>query len=157
MEAVVLLFMGAAVWWYRPTKWRVVSEEAVVEEIEETEANKRREVVEVVTPEGRVTMRRRGDAFEYWAARSMAYKYLDPVARRHAMLYGGDYTKLERATVKEVKVEGVAGVFASLKTYGRREVCKEINKYKWLGREEEVVERKPARAVSFADFKNKKE
>ena len=160
--AAIAVFMGAAWWWHRPKTWRVPTyEEAFpldLQEVEETEENKVDRVVVEMTPEGKVKMRRTGDVFEYWAPRAMVYRYLEPVARKHVLVYGGNYTKLERATEKEVSAnaEGKNGVFASFKTYGkRREVCKEINQYRWLGKEEVKMLRVEPKRVSFADFKNK--
>lgn len=158
--AAISLLMGAAWWWYRPKRWRLPTYEEHfpldVQDVEETAENKAEGVVVVETPEGKVKMRRTGEVFEYWAARAMAYRYLEPVARKHVLVHGGKYTKLEKATVTEVAAQQ-KGVFASFKTYGKRqEVSKAINRYRWLGKEETKMVRVEARAVSFSDFKNKK-
>ena len=158
--AAIAVFMGAAWWWHRPKTWRVPTyEEAFpldLQEVEETEENKVDRVVVEMTPEGKVKMRREGYVFEYWAARAMAYRYLEPVARKHVLVYGGNYTKLENATEKEVSPVEAKGVFASFKTYGKRQmVHKEINQYRWLGKEEVKMLRVEPRRVSFSDFKNK--
>ena len=159
MEIAIVL-MGAAWWWHRPKGWRVPTYEESypldLKEVEETPENREAGVVVEDTPEGRVKMRREGGVFEYWAHRAMAYRYLEPVARKHVLLYGGTYAKLENATVKEVgdAKEG-RSVFVTLKTTKRREVCKEINRYRWMGKETEDVTKMVARDVTFAAFKNK--
>jgi hypothetical protein len=155
MEVAILL-MGVAVWWYRPTKWRKPTYEEAYPLTEaaptETPENLAAEVVEESTPEGRVKMKRKGETFEYWAPRAMAYRYLEPVARKHVLLYGGDYVPLEKAVVREV-VDDAPSVFAKLKSHKRTEVSKTINKYRWMGKEKVVVERAEPKAVSFKDYK----
>ncbi len=159
--AAIAICMGAAIWWYRPKKWRVSTyEEAFplhLESVEETEENKAQRVVVVQTPEGSVKMRRNDADFEYWAPRAVAYRYLEPVARKHVLLYGGSYVELKPATVKHVRIVEAASVFAALKgtQVVKKIVYKDINKYKYLGKEELVVEKIQGRAMSFADFKNK--
>ena len=111
---------------------------------DETEKNRTAGLVEEETPQGRVFMRRDGDAFGYWADTSVQFKYLEAVARKWVGVYDRRDLYVE---LREVPKENK-----------KAKVEKELNKYVWKGRAAEAFPPPPPKMeppLSYRDYKKK--
>ena len=131
----------------------------------ETEENRKRRVVEEVTPDGAVVLGLEGEVFTYYAPRPVQYKYLETVARKYCIVYDcrERYVNIYRELLKNLpkKEEPPDQVFAAFKSYNKRRptVTKDrCNVYKWLGKSPDLTLAEPKEEVnsddlSYADYK----
>jgi len=142
-----------------------------VEEFEKEE-NISKGVVEEETPDGIVIMKYNNDIerFDYWADKSVKYKYLEVVARKYVILYDcrDKYINMfkelldaiEKQKIEEKKkVDNQVNVFAKLKNYKKDDkddekiVNQKSNVYKHLGNlKEYYVVKKEYKNIDFKDF-----
>ena len=140
-----------------------------VEEFEKDE-NIRKGVVEEETPDGVVIMKYNNDVerFEYWADKSIKYKYLETVARKYVILFDcrEKYINMFKELLesmnklkeeKEKRNENEVNVFATLKNYKKpanddeKIVNEKSNVYKHLGQLKDYTSEK--QEVKNIDFK----
>ena len=140
-----------------------------VEEFEKDE-NIRKGVVEEETPDGVVIMKYNNDVerFEYWADKSIKYKYLETVARKYVILFDcrEKYINMFKELLesmnklkeeKEKRNENEVNVFANLKNYKKpanddeKIVNEKSNVYKHLGKLKDYTSEK--QEVKNVDFK----
>jgi hypothetical protein len=136
--------------------------------VDETEELKLLNVVEEVTPEGKVRMKWE-DKFVYWADRPIQYKYLETVARKYVLVYKckenyiNIFAELAKAYTKEVVDVKQNEVFATFKSYNtiKRKMQKKCvinensNQYKWNGKISEF-DKPPVpeiKKISYEDYK----
>ena len=140
-----------------------------VEEFEKDE-NIRKGVVEEETPDGVVIMKYNNDVerFEYWADKSIKYKYLETVARKYVILFDcrEKYINMFKELLesmnklkeeKEKRKKNEVNVFANLKNYKKpanddeKIVNEKSNVYKHLGQLKDYTSEK--QEVKNIDFK----
>jgi len=139
----------------------------LTEAVEETEENLLYKRVEEMTPEGHVYMTydEPSNTFFYWADRSIAYKYLDVVARKYVIVYNCKevYVNLFREIIqyalkeKEEKEEEKDDVYATFKTYKPKRIFRpskeKVNQYKYVGKWKEPEPVKEYKSSSYLDYK----
>ena len=142
-----------------------------VEEFEKDE-NIRKGVVEEETPDGVVIMKYNNDLerFEYWADKSIKYKYLETVARKYVILFDcrEKYINMFKELLesmnklkeeKEKRNENEVNVFANLKNYKKpanddeKIVNEKSNVYKHLGQlKDYTIEKQEVKNIDFKTF-----
>ncbi len=142
-----------------------------VEEFEKDE-NIRKGVVEEETPDGVVIMKYNNDIerFEYWADKSIKYKYLETVARKYVILFDcrEKYINMFKELLesmnklkeeKEKRNENEVNVFANLKNYKKpanddeKIVNEKSNVYKHLGQlKDYTIEKQEVKNIDFKTF-----
>jgi len=131
--------------------------------VEETEENKLYKRVEEVTPEGHVYMTydESSNTFFYWSDRSIAYKYLDVVARKYVIVYDCKevYVNLFKEIIQSAlkkKEEEKEGLYVKFKTNVPKQYrpSKErVNQYKYLGKWKEPEPVQEYKSSSYLDYK----
>ena len=142
-----------------------------VEEFEKDE-NIRKGVVEEETPDGVVIMKYNNDVerFEYWADKSIKYKYLETVARKYVILFDcrEKYINMFKELLesmnklkeeKEKRNKNEVNVFANLKNYKKpanddeKIVNEKSNVYKHLGQlKDYTIEKQEVKNIDFKTF-----
>lgn len=139
--------------------------------LEETEEHKKYKRVEEETPEGKVIMTydEPTNTFFYWSDKSIAYRYLEVVARKYVVVYDckdiyiNIFKELIKAkNKKEEVIEDKPSPFATFKSYNTsthkltntKLVNERSNQYKrigkWNDKKEEVVTYK---SINYLEYK----
>ena len=135
-------------------------------ELPETATNLFAQRVEDATPDGRVVLRLQEGVFEYWADKTVAYKYLETVARKYVIVYNrrSEYVNMFRELLKALQEppappKPVDKVYASLRPAKVQKglVNERANRYHWMGRLAELdpPPREMPKAIRYTDFKKK--
>jgi hypothetical protein len=136
-------------------------------ELPETATNLLAQRVEDATPDGRVVMRLQEGVFEYWADKTVAYKYLEAVARKYVIVYNrrSEYVNMFRELLKALNEpppppKPVDKVFAALRPVKVQKglVNEKANRYHWMGRLAELdppPPREMPKAIRYTDYKKK--
>jgi hypothetical protein len=121
-------------------------------DIIETEVNKENKMVEEETPEGYVKMAYDDftKSFFYWSKKSIAYKYLNTLARKYVILYECKELYIDKHTLENPeKVE---------KSVIKKKIVKPVltngNIFKWIGKEyvKEEKKKEEIKSISYAEF-----
>lgn len=125
-------------------------------DIVENEFNKEHKLVEEETPEGNVCMAydEFTKSFFYWSKKSIAYKYLNTIARKYVILYDCKDIYINKHTLEKSEEKSIF-----LKKNIIKPVLTNSNIFKWIGKEYIKEEKKEIeiKSISYAEFiKNKK-
>jgi hypothetical protein len=164
MYWLLLVPLWPALWWFyrrRPPAFVPTYDQLYglnLPSLPESEENRKRRVVEEVTPDGAVVLGLEGEVFTYYAPRPVQYKYLETVARKYCIVYDcrERYVNIYRELLKNLpkKEEAPDQVFAAFKSYNKRRptVTKDrCNVYKWLGKSPDLALRNSN--LSYAEYK----
>jgi len=125
--------------------------------------------VEEITPDGKVmlTYDENSNTFFYWSEKSIAYKYLEVVARKYVILFDCKdvYVNIFRElwkVLQKKKKDPIEGPFAKFQSYNtlthklnnNKIVNEKSNQYKYMGKKIQEVTVVPYKQISFQEFKN---